>query len=169
MKIARWGRAALAASVIALGASAAQATDVVDIAVGSENHKTLVAALQAAGLVETLQGRGPFTVFAPTDEAFAALPAGTVETLLKPENKDQLVSILTYHVVPADVSAASLVGQQVYADTVQGQSVFVSGAASGAIFVSNGPNNNVSEKAKVLAPITTGNGVVHVIDKVLLP
>lgn len=143
--------------------------DVVLTAAEAGKFSTLLAAAKAAGLVEALQGDGPITVFAPTDAAFAKLPAGTVESLLKPENKDQLVSILTYHVVPADVSAASLVGQQVYADTVQGQSVFVSGAASGAIFVSNGPNNNVSEKAKVLAPITTGNGVVHVIDKVLLP
>ena len=169
MKIAQFARAGLAAAVIAFTASAAQAKDIVDIAVGSDDHKTLVAALQAAGLVETLQGKGPFTVFAPTDAAFAALPEGTVETLLKPENKDQLVSILTYHVLPAKVMAGDIAGNQVFARTVQGQKVLADGVSSGVIFISNGPNNNSAEKAKVIAQIPTGNGVVHVIDKVLLP
>ena len=153
MKISRPLRGVLAASLIAFGASAAQAADIVDVAVGSDNHKTLVAALQAAGLVETLQGKGPFTVFAPTDEAFAKLPEGTVESLLKPENKEQLIAVLSYHVVPGAVYADSLVGQQLYAETVQGQSLLASGVAKNAIFVSNGPNNNSSEKAKVLAQI----------------
>ena len=169
MSVFRSLRVAAAATLFAFTASAASATDVVDIASGSDDHKTLVAALQAAGLVETLQGEGPFTVFAPTDAAFAALPEGTVETLLQPENKDQLVSILTYHVLPNEVTAGDLMGNQVYARTVQGQKVFASGVSKDVIFVSNGPNNNSAEKARVLAQIQTGNGVVHVIDKVLLP
>ena len=162
-------RAAFAATAILFTASAAQAKDIVDVAVGSDQHKTLVAALQAAGLVDTLKGKGPFTVFAPTDAAFAELPAGTVETLLKPENKDQLVSILTYHVLPGEVMADDIKGKQVVARTVQGQSVLASGVSRDVIFVSNGPNNNSSEKARVVAQIPTGNGVIHVIDKVLLP
>ena len=165
-------RKIFSAAVIATGltfAGTASAKDVVDIAIGSENHKTLVAAVQAAGLVETLQGKGPFTVFAPTDEAFAALPAGTVEDLLKPENKDKLVEILTYHVVPGKVTKADLAGKQVFAKTVQGSSVFANGVSRGSVFVSAKPQNNKSLAASVLAQVMAGNGVVHVIDKVLLP
>ena len=169
MNIAKTLRAAVASAALIFAASAAQAKDIVDIALGSDQHKTLVAALQAAGLVETLQSKGPFTVFAPTDAAFAELPQGTLETLLKPENKDQLVSILTYHVLPGAVYADDIASKQVVARTVQGQSVLASGVSRGVIFVSNGANNNSSEKAKVVAQIPAGNGVVHVIDKVLLP
>ena len=147
----------------------AQAADVVDVAIGSENHKTLVAAVQAAGLVETLQSRGPFTVFAPTDEAFAALPAGTVEDLLKPENKEMLVKILTYHVVPGTIMAKDLAGKQVFANTVEGSPLFASGVADGAVFVSPAGSANSGDMARVIAQVPTGNGVVHVIDKVLLP
>ena len=100
--------AAVAVMPMAFGAVTAKAQDIVDTAVSAGQFETLVAAVQAAGLVETLQGSGPFTVFAPTDEAFAKLPAGTVENLLKPENKDQLVAVLTYHVVPGKIMASEL-------------------------------------------------------------
>ena len=104
------------------------AADVVDTAVAAGNFKTLVAAVQAAGLVDTLKGKGPFTVFAPTDEAFAKLPAGTVETLLKPENKDKLVAILTYHVVPGKVMAADVAGKETDGqDASQGAEITVNG------------------------------------------
>jgi uncharacterized surface protein with fasciclin (FAS1) repeats len=135
------------------------AADLVDTAVAAGSFNTLVAAVKAAGLVDTLKGEGPFTVFAPTDDAFAKLPAGTLESLLKPENKDQLVKILTYHVVPGAVKASQVV-KLTSAKTVQGQAV--------AIKVSNG---TVSvEHAKVVkTDIETSNGVIHVIDSVILP
>ena len=133
--------------------------DIVDIAAGNENFSTLVAAVQAAGLVETLKSDGPFTVFAPTNAAFEALPAGTVESLLKPENKDQLVAVLTYHVVPGAVTSDQLAGQRLNVATVQGQTVHVDGT--------HGVRVN---KSKVTtADIIATNGVIHVIDKVLLP
>lgn len=132
---------------------------VVDIAVGSADHTTLVTAVTAAGLVETLSGTGPFTIFAPTNAAFAALPAGTVETLLKPESKDQLTGILTYHVVAGNVMAADLTdGQKV--PTLNGQELTVS-IKDGVVMV-NG--------AKVTAADLSGsNGVIHVVDAVILP
>jgi uncharacterized surface protein with fasciclin (FAS1) repeats len=133
--------------------------DVVDIAVGSPDHTTLVAAVTAAGLVETLKGAGPFTVFAPVNAAFDALPAGTVEGLLKPESKDALVGILTYHVVAGAVDAASLVDGQKVA-TLQGKELTVK--IKDGIVTING--------AKVIAADLMGsNGIVHVIDAVLLP
>ena len=132
---------------------------IVDIAAGDERFKTLVAAVTAAGLVETLQGEGPFTVFAPTDEAFAKLPAGTVEELLKPENKQQLVDILTYHVVAAKVMAADVVKLS-EAETVLGKKV--------AIKV-EGDSVMVNESKVILTDIEASNGVIHVIDTVLLP
>src|SRR4051794_35580654 len=110
--------AAFAVSGIALSAQAF-ASDIGDTAVAAGNFKTLVAAVQAAGLVDTLKGKGPFTVFAPTDEAFAKLPAGTVEMLLKRENKDKLVAILTYHVVPGKVMAADIAGKEMMAKSVE--------------------------------------------------
>lgn len=132
--------------------------DIVDTAVNAGSFKTLAAALQAAGLVETLKGTGPFTVFAPTDEAFAKLPAGTVETLLKPENKAKLAGILTYHVVAGSVKAADVV-KLTSAKTVQGQTVAID--AKAGVMINN---------AKVAkADIETSNGVIHVIDTVLLP
>jgi transforming growth factor-beta-induced protein len=133
--------------------------DIVDTAVVAGSFKTLVAALQAAGLVDTLKSKGPFTVFAPTDDAFAKLPAGTVEDLLKPENKDKLVAILTYHVVPGKV-LASQVTKIDSAKTVNGQSLAIS-VIDGAVMVDN---------AKVLkTDILCSNGVIHVIDSVVLP
>jgi uncharacterized surface protein with fasciclin (FAS1) repeats len=132
--------------------------DIVDTAVKAGSFKTLAAALKAAGLVETLKGKGPFTVFAPTDEAFAKLPAGTVETLLKPENKDKLVAILTYHVVAGNVKAADVVKLQ-SAETVLGQTV--------AIDAKDGVKINNAKVVK--ADIDCGNGVIHVIDTVLIP
>ena len=133
--------------------------DIVDTAVGAGSFKTLVAAVQAAGLVETLKGQGPFTVFAPTDEAFAKLPAGTVESLLKPENKEKLVAVLTYHVVPGKVMAADVV-KLTEAPTVQGSKAKVK-VVGGTVMIDN---------AKVVkTDIETSNGVIHVIDAVILP
>jgi uncharacterized surface protein with fasciclin (FAS1) repeats len=134
------------------------AQDIVDVAVGAGSFNTLVAAVQAAGLVETLKGEGPFTVFAPTDEAFAALPAGTVENLLLPENKDQLVAILTYHVVPGKVMSTDL-SNGMEAATVQGANVTI--MTEGGVKV-NGAN-------VVTADVEASNGVIHVIDAVILP
>lgn len=132
--------------------------DIVDTAVDAGTFTTLVAAVQAAGLVDTLKGEGPFTVFAPTDEAFAALPEGTVETLLKPENKDKLIAILTYHVVAGKVMSTDL-SNNMMAPTVQGSDVMI--MTEGGVTV-NG--------AKVVAAdIEASNGVIHVIDAVMIP
>jgi transforming growth factor-beta-induced protein len=132
--------------------------DIVDTAVNAGSFKTLAAALKTAGLVDTLKGAGPFTVFAPTDEAFAKLPAGTVETLLKPENKAKLAGILKYHVVAGNVKAADVVKLK-SAKTVQGQAV--------AIDTTDGVKVNDAKVVK--ADIECDNGVIHVIDTVLLP
>jgi len=133
--------------------------DLVDTASSAGSFDTLVAAVEAAGLVETLKGDGPFTVFAPTDEAFAALPAGTVEDLLKPENKDQLVSILTYHVVPGKVMAMDITGAETTASSVQGGDLMIDGTDGVTV---NG--------AVVTQPdIEASNGVIHVIDRVIIP
>jgi uncharacterized surface protein with fasciclin (FAS1) repeats len=151
------------AVMLVAGAGCASAekkpADIVDTAVSAGQFNTLVAAVKAAGLVDTLKGPGPFTVFAPTDDAFAKLPAGTVESLLKPENKDKLVAILTYHVVSGKVMAADLAGKKIAAKTVQGSNVDVDGTSG--VMVNN---------AKVTtADIAASNGVIHVIDTVLLP
>ena len=138
--------------------SAAQAT-IVETAVAAGNFKTLVAAVQAAGLVETLNGKGPFTVFAPTDAAFAKLPAGTLEMLLKPENKAKLAAILTYHVVPGSVKAADVVKLK-YAGTVNGQRVDIK---------VDGAKVTVDGAAVTATDIACSNGVIHVIDTVILP
>jgi uncharacterized surface protein with fasciclin (FAS1) repeats len=144
---------------VASSTARAQGKDIVDTAVSAGSFKTLAAALEAAGLVETLKGKGPFTVFAPTDEAFAKLPAGTVENLLKPENKEQLVAVLTYHVVPGAV-AASQVTRLKEAKTVNGKAVKVS-TTGGAVMIDN---------AKVVkADVRASNGIIHVIDSVILP
>ncbi|WP_416883642.1 fasciclin domain-containing protein [Marivita sp.] len=132
--------------------------DIVDTAVDAGTFGTLVAAVQAAGLVDTLKGEGPFTVFAPTDEAFAALPEGTVENLLLPENKDQLVAILTYHVIPGKVMSTDLT-DDMEAATVQGSSVTID--LDNGVMVENA---NVTT-----ADIEASNGVIHVIDTVILP
>jgi len=133
--------------------------DIVDTAVAAGSFKTLAAALGAGGLVETLKSQGPFTVFAPTDEAFAKLPKGTVEDLLKPENKAKLVKILTYHVVPGNVKAADVVKLS-SAKTVEGSEV--------KITVADG-NVKVDGANVVKTDIATSNGVIHVIDAVILP
>jgi uncharacterized surface protein with fasciclin (FAS1) repeats len=132
--------------------------DIVDTAVGAGTFNTLVAAVTAAELVDTLKGEGPFTVFAPTDEAFAALPEGTVEMLLKPENKDQLVAILTYHVVPGKVMSTDLTDDMMAA-TVQGGEI--------TIDLDNGVM--VNDANVTAADIAASNGVIHVIDKVIMP
>ena len=132
--------------------------DIVDTAVNAGTFETLVAAVSAAELVETLKSDGPFTVFAPTDEAFAALPEGTVETLLKPENKDQLINILTYHVVPGKVMSTDL-SDDMTAATVQGSEI--------TIDLDNGVM--VNDASVTTADIETSNGVIHVIDAVILP
>ncbi|MDJ0905569.1 MAG: fasciclin domain-containing protein [Woeseiaceae bacterium] len=133
--------------------------DIVDTAVAAGQFETLAAALGAADLVDTLKGDGPFTVFAPTDEAFAKLPEGTVESLLQPENRDQLIAILTYHVVPGAVRAADVVKLDA-AKTVNGQSVAIQVADNGVQI----DNANV-----VATDIEASNGVIHVIDTVILP
>ena len=133
--------------------------DIVDTASDAGSLSTLLAAADAAGLVETLKGEGPFTIFAPTDEAFAALPEGTVEELLLPENKDQLVSILTYHVVPGKVMSGDLAGKEVMVQTVEGAEIDVN-ATDGV---------TVNEATVVQANIEASNGVIHVIDAVVMP
>ena len=156
-----------AAATIALGvtgwskaiASNETGAGIVDTAVAAGSFNTLVAAVQAAGLVDTLKGDGPFTVFAPTDEAFAKLPAGTVEMLLQPENKDKLVAVLTYHVVAGKVMSGDIAGKRVAPETVQGRPIAVN-ATSGVM---------VNDARVVAADVEATNGVIHVIDKVLLP
>jgi len=135
-----------------------KAKDIVATAIEAGSFKTLAAALQAGGLVETLQGPGPFTVFAPTDEAFSKLPAGTLEKLLKPESREQLVAILKYHVVAGKVTSDQVVKLKT-ARTVQGKEVRVD-AANGV---------KINDAAVVKADIAASNGVIHVIDRVLLP
>ncbi|MCR9152435.1 MAG: fasciclin domain-containing protein [Rhodobacteraceae bacterium] len=151
---------ALTATAVMAGPAFAggHAKDIVDTAVAAGSFSTLVAAVEAAGLVETLKGEGPFTVFAPTDDAFAALPEGTVENLLKPENKDQLVAVLTYHVVPGKVMSTDL-SEGLMAATVQGQEVTIT-LEGGA---------KVDGAAISAADIEATNGVIHVIDAVILP
>ncbi len=146
-----------AATALAAPAFAAD-MDIVDTAVGAGNFTTLVAAVQAAGLVETLKGEGPFTVFAPTDAAFAALPAGTVEDLLKPENKDKLTAILTYYVVPGKVMSGDL-SDGMKAATVQG----------GEVTITTMGGAKVDGATISAADIEATNGVIHVIDAVILP
>jgi uncharacterized surface protein with fasciclin (FAS1) repeats len=159
------GGSAVAMAIMATPVTAqmAKATlpnpDIVDVAVSAGSFNTLVAAVKAAGLVETLKGDGPFTVFAPTDEAFAKLPAGTVEALLKPENKAKLKAILTYHVIAGKVMAKDAAGLT-SAETVQGQSISIK-AKNGSVWVDN---------AQVIkTDIAASNGVIHVIDAVILP
>jgi uncharacterized surface protein with fasciclin (FAS1) repeats len=145
--------------------------NIIENAVNSADHTTLVAAVQAAGLVETLQGEGPFTVLAPTNEAFEALPEGTVETLLQPENKDQLTKILTCHVIPAKALSTDIVsmveadGGEHVVDTVGGCKLTLK-AADGKVTVTdeNGTVANVT-----IADVIQSNGVIHVIDAVLTP
>ena len=149
---------ALALSPVQAAEKCAASGDLVAVASGAGSFNTLVAAVKAAGLVETLQGKGPFTIFAPTDEAFAKLPAGTVENLLKPENKDQLIAILTYHVVAGKVMAADVKTMQ--AKTVNGKELSIK-VADGKVTVDSA---NVTK-----TDVAASNGVIHVIDTVVLP
>jgi uncharacterized surface protein with fasciclin (FAS1) repeats len=149
----------LAALPMTFTAFTAKAGDIVDTAASADQFSTLVAAVKAAGLVETLKGDGPFTVFAPTNEAFAALPAGTVENLLKPENKEQLVAVLTYHVIPGKVMSSDIAGKTARVKTVQGSELSID-ATSGVM---------VDNATVTTADIITSNGVIHVIDTVVLP
>ena len=159
------------AQVMVGGAQMLPSKDIIDNAVNSKDHTTLVAAVKAAGLVDTLKGAGPFTVFAPTNAAFAALPAGTVETLLKPENKAMLSSILTYHVVSGKVDAAAL-SKAIAAGGGKASLKTVAGGNLTAM-VSDGGVTITDEKggsAKVsTADVYQSNGVIHVVDKVMLP
>ena len=157
----------LAASALT-PALAACATDsgpgtIVDIAAGDPNFSTLVAAVQAAGLAGTLSGPGPFTVFAPTNAAFSALPAGTVDSLLLPENQAQLQSVLTYHVLPGAVTSDQIIGRRFSAQTVQGGSVTIDGN------VGKVGNVRVNNANVIIPDIIASNGVIHAIDRVLLP
>ncbi len=162
-----------AADTVNVGGQAMYASkDIIDNAVNSADHTTLVAAVKAAGLVETLKGKGPFTVFAPTNAAFAALPAGTVDTLLKPENKATLTKVLTYHVVPGkyDMKALSMAIKQ------GGGTAELKTASGGKLwFMHNGPSNiQVKDEAGHVANISTydvyqSNGVINVVDTVLMP
>jgi uncharacterized surface protein with fasciclin (FAS1) repeats len=153
-------KAAAIALPLLAAAGVANAADIVDTAAGAGSFNTLVAAVKAAGLTETLKGPGPFTVFAPTDEAFAKLPAGTVEKLLQPENKAQLVAILTYHVVPGETMSSDIAGKKLEVATVEGEKVSID-ATDGAVMVDN---------AKVVqADVKADNGVIHVIDTVMMP
>ena len=159
------------AQVMVGGASMLASKDIIDNAVNSKDHTTLVAAVKAAGLVDTLKGPGPFTVFAPTNAAFGALPAGTVDGLLKPESKAALTKVLTYHVVAGKMDAASLVqaiksgGGKAMLKTVSGGTLTAM-VMGGNVMVTDESGNS----AKVtIADVTQSNGVIHVVDKVLLP
>ncbi|MES2979980.1 MAG: fasciclin domain-containing protein [Pseudomonadota bacterium] len=159
------------AEVMVGGAPMLPTKDIIDNAVNSKDHTTLVAAVKAAGLVDTLKGPGPFTVFAPTNAAFDALPAGTVPTLLKPENKGMLTGVLTYHVVPGKMDAAALTkaiaagGGKAMLKTAAGGTLTAS-AANGGVMIMDEKGGS----AKVtIADVYQSNGVIHVVDKVLLP
>ena len=148
------------ASVLATAAFAGgMKKDIVDTAIEAGQFETFVAAAKVAGLVETLKGEGPFTVFAPTDQAFAALPDGTVQSLFRPENKDKLTAILTYHVIPGKVMSSDIAGKVLTQATVQGEMVDI-----------NAKQGVMIQDANVVKPdIEASNGVIHVIDKVILP
>lgn len=151
----------LFAALMMLPMSSANAAskDIVDVAAANGGFKTLVTAVKAAGLVDTLKGKGPFTVFAPTDAAFAKLPKGTVENLLKPENKDKLVKILTYHVLPGKIVSSEIKGKTADVKSVEGSEIKVD--ATNGVKVNNA---NV-----VTADVAASNGVIHAIDTVIMP
>ena len=145
----------------ALSAGLVQARDIVDTAIGAGSFKTLVSAIQAAGLVETLKGSGPFTVFAPTDAAFAKLPPATLADLLKPENKAKLAAILTYHVVPGKVMSADIAGKRLSPKSVQGDTLDINAMRADNVMV---------DSARVVqVDVAADNGVIHVIDTVVMP
>ena len=162
--IKKLATALLVTGALALSSTAAisgghHIKDIVETAVANEQFSTLVAAVTAAGLVDTLKSDGPFTVFAPTNEAFAKLPAGTVENLLKPENKDKLIAVLTYHVVPGKVMSSAIAGKELSVKTVQGTMVDID--ATKGVTIDGAMVTN--------ADIKTANGVIHVIDTVIIP
>ena len=174
-RFVKFAAVALAATLSAIAMTAsAQVTvggapmyankDIIDNAVNSKDHTTLVAAVKAAGLVDTLEGKGPFTVFAPTNAAFAKLPAGTVDTLVKPENKATLTKILTYHVVPGKLEAADLTdGKKL--KTVQGEELTVKRSGDTVMIIdSKGDSSTVT-----IPDVNQSNGVIHVVDTVLMP
>ncbi len=153
------------------GAKMYPSKNIIENAVNSKDHTTLVAAVKAAGLVETLSGKGPFTVFAPTNKAFDALPAGTVETLLKPENKAKLTSVLTYHVVSGKISSQDLMKMikdgngKATVKTVQGENLMFSMKGNSIIIT----DENGGMAMITIADVNQSNGVIHVVNKVLLP
>ena len=153
-------KALLAIAATTLMATNAFSKDIVDTAVSAGTFSTLATALGAAGLIDTLKGKGPFTVFAPTDAAFAKLPAGTVANLLKPENKANLVQILTYHVVSGKIMSASLAGKKTDAKTVEGRNISID-ATMGSV--------KVNSATVISADVGADNGVIHVIDTVVIP
>ena len=159
-------------TVMVGGAPMYPTKNIIENAVNSKDHTTLVAAVKAAGLVETLQGPGPFTVFAPTNEAFAALPAGTVETLLKPENKATLTNILTYHVVAGKMTSADLM-KAIKAGKGQATLKTVSGGTLTAMMKGSKTIELKDEKGGIstvtIADVIQSNGVIHVVNKVLMP
>ena len=158
-KLRRLSLAFIASLPFVFSSVTVTANDIVDTAIANGQFTTLVAAVQAAGLVDTLKGNGPFTLFAPTDAAFSALPAGTVEDLLKPENKDQLIAILTYHVVSGKVMSADIAGKSLQVASVQGSNLSVN-ATDGV---------KIDDANVVVADIETSNGMIHVLDAVMLP
>lgn len=156
----------LALAALALSATTASAQSIVDIAAGDERFTTLVAAVTAAGLAETLAGPGPFTVYAPVNDAFAALPEGTVENLLKPENKDQLTDVLLYHVDDRNLPAAAIpAGSNYFKPLLATQRLCIT-AGTGGVTIADGTGDVANV---IIADIKADNGVIHVIDKVLLP
>lgn len=159
MKFRNTIRAMAVGVALVASTAGARAADIVDTAVSAGSFNTLVAAVKAAGLVDTLKGKGPFTVFAPTDDAFAKLPAGTLEMLLKPENKAKLVSILTYHVVPGAIMSGDIAGKEMMVSSVEGSKIDVN-ATKGVM---------VDDANVVTADVKASNGVIHVIDKVIMP
>ena len=161
----------MAVSILTLNVVAQKKTDIVDVAAGSKDHSTLVAAVKAAGLVETLKGAGPFTVFAPTNEAFAKLPAGTVATLLKSENKAKLGGILTYHVVAGNLNAAAVLAAIKSGNGAVTLTTVAGGKLTAAL--ENGKvvltDENGGKSTVTATDLKASNGVIHVIDTVLLP
>lgn len=160
MKLTNFLAAGIVAAVTLTSAFAANALNIVETAVNAGQFKTLVAAVQAADLGGALSGPGPFTVFAPTDEAFAKLPAGTVDDLLKPENRDKLIAVLKYHVVSGKVMAADIAGKKSNVTTLQGSDISVDAMYGGVM---------INDATVTTADIQASNGVIHVIDKVILP
>jgi uncharacterized surface protein with fasciclin (FAS1) repeats len=160
VKLTNFLAAGIVAAVTLTSAFAANALNIVETAVNAGQFKTLVAAVQAADLGGALSGPGPFTVFAPTDEAFAKLPAGTVDDLLKPENRDKLIAVLKYHVVSGKVMAADIAGKKSNVTTLQGSDISVDAMYGGVM---------INDATVTTADIQASNGVIHVIDKVILP